>query len=262
MKLRLNFIGLLLLATTILWAAIPTGYYTNANGKNTTSLHTTMETIISNGYVTNSYDKLYIIYQTSDVIPGTNYIWDTYSNCTYVANTSTQRCGDYTNVCDCYNREHSVPQSWFNSNSPMVSDAFHIYPTDGKVNGQRNNYPYGECSSGVTLTGGRGKLGNSTFSGYSGTVFEPDDEFKGDFARTYFYMATRYASICSSWGNGVFSTSNFGLTSYAVNLFLKWSRQDPVSQKEITRNDAIYAHQNNRNPYIDFPGLEEYILGK
>jgi ATP-dependent DNA helicase RecQ len=121
-----------------------------------------------------------------------------------------KKCGNYSTVCDCYNKEHSVPQSWFSSKSPMVSDAFHVYPTDGKVNGQRSNYPFGECTGGKTLTADAlGRLGTSTFSGFSGTVFEPVDDYKGDFARTYFYMATRYANQCESWGNH-FSTANNG----------------------------------------------------
>ena len=76
----------------------------------------------------------------------------------------------------------------------MYSEAFHIYPTDGKVNGQRSNFPYGECAKGTTLPSNGsvkalGRLGDCTFHGYSGTVFEPDDQYKGDFARSYFYMA-------------------------------------------------------------------------
>ncbi len=263
MKIRaLSFVYFLSFLSTIN-AAIPTGYYDNANGKNTATLRNALETIISNGFISKSYDYLYTIYKTSDVNPSTGYIWDMYSNCTYDINSTSERCGNYSLECDCYNREHSVPQSWFGSASPMVSDAFHIYPTDGKVNGMRSNYPFGEVSSASYTSGNGSKLGTSGFSGYSGTVFEPINEFKGDFARTYFYMATRYASVCGSWGNSVFTStaSNLGLTTYAINLFLKWSREDPVSQKEISRNDAVYEYQNNRNPFIDYPGLEEYIWG-
>ncbi len=130
-----------------------------------------------------------------------------YSTCTWTP--GVKKCGNYSVVCDCYNREHSIPQSWFNEASPMVSDAFHIYPTDGKVNGQRNNYPYGECANGTTLSGGKGKLGSCTFSGYSGTVFEPDDEYKGDFARTYFYFTTRYQNIMTSIGGDSFNKTTY-----------------------------------------------------
>lgn len=146
----------------------------------------------------------------------------------------------------------------------MRSDAFHVYPTDGKVNGQRSNYQFGECANGVSLGGkALGKLGQSTFPGYTSlTVFEPHDDYKGDFARTYFYMATRYADVCGGWGNAFNAVaSNSGLSKYSIALFLKWHRADPVSEKEITRNDAVYAKQHNRNPFIDYPMLAEFIWG-
>lgn len=78
------------------------------------------------------------------------------------------QCGNYQKIGDCYNREHSFPKSWFSKASPMVSDAFHIYPTDGKVNGQRSNYPYGECANGTSVASNGpikalGKLGAEHF---------------------------------------------------------------------------------------------------
>ncbi|MGM9868327.1 MAG: endonuclease [Sodaliphilus sp.] len=169
------------------------------------------------------------------------------------------------------NREHAFPQSWFKEASPMKSDIFHVYPTDGYVNNQRSSYPYGECEGGTRITNGsyygKGRLGYCTASGYSGKVWEPDDEYKGDFARTYFYMATRYNDKIASWqGNGTAGEVLDG-TSYPVykewylNLMLKWHRQDPVSEKELKRNNAVYDLQNNRNPFIDHPELVEYIWG-
>lgn len=144
----------------------------------------------------------------------------------------------------------------------MVSDAFHVYPTDGKVNGQRSNYPFGECANGTTLSKGLGKLGSSTFAGYSGTVFEPVDEYKGDFARTYFYFATRYENIMTSIGGESFSGNKYpALSAWSQELFLKWHRQDPVSEKERIRNNAVEKHQKNRNPFIDYPELAEHIWG-
>ena len=101
----------------------------------------------------------------------------------------------------------------------MVSDAFHVYPTDGKVNGQRSNFPFGECSGGTTLSGGKGRLGNSTFSGYSGTVFEPADEYKGDFARTYFYFATRYQDKMTSIGSESFNGLRILRLQHGVRQF-------------------------------------------
>jgi endonuclease I len=235
------------------------GYYDAAVGKADAQLKTQLYSIISNGYVSKSYDFLYTIYETSDVTP-TGNVWDMYSTCTWTP--GVKKCGSYSTVCDCYNREHSIPQSWFNEASPMVSDAFHIYPTDGKVNGQRSNYPFGECANGTTLARGKGKLGSSTFAGYSGTVFEPDDEYKGDFARTYFYFATRYQNIMTTIGGESFNKTTYpSLSDWSAELFIKWHRQDPVSKKEIDRNNAVEVYQKNRNPFIDYPMLAEHIWG-
>lgn len=258
MKKRFASVVVLLLVALAAIGSEPTGYYNSAYNKGSEQLRQALYNIIKDHTVV-SYGYLYTVYQTSDVLNG--QIWDIYSTCSFDPGAS-QRCGDYVSVCDCYNREHTVPQSWFNEASPMKSDAFHIYPTDGKVNGQRSNYPYGECANGTNLGGhALGRFGSSTFPGYNGTVFEPDDEYKGDLARTYFYMATRYADQCNNWGHGVFSSAHSGLSDYAVALFMKWHREDPVSQKELMRNDAIYAHQDNRNPFIDHPELAEYIWG-
>ena len=258
-NLRLSFLNTLLVLSFALVAQVPSGYYDKASGKTEAQLKTTLYSVISSGYVTKSYDYLYTIYATSDVTSD-GKVWDMYSTCTWTP--GQKKCGNYSTVCDCYNREHSIPQSWFDSRSPMVSDAFHVYPTDGKVNGQRSSYPFGECANGTTLSRGKGRLGSSTFSGYSGTVFEPDDEYKGDFARTYFYFATRYENIMTTIDGESFNNTVYpAFTSWSQSLFLKWHRQDPVSQKEITRNNAIYAHQKNRNPYIDYPELAEYVWG-
>lgn len=253
------FFILLLVPATLAFAAAPSTYYDSAEGQSSDNLRYALQSIID-GHTNVGYDGLYNVYSTSDV-RADGKLWDMYSTCTW---TWGDKCGSYSAVCDCYNREHSVPQSWFGEASPMVSDAFHIYPTDGKVNGQRSNYQFGECANGTNLGGkALGKLGQSTFPGYTSlTVFEPADEYKGDFARSYFYMATRYADICGNWGNAFNAVaSNSGLSKYSIALFLKWHRADPVSQKEITRNDAIYAKQHNRNPFIDYPALAEFIWG-
>ncbi len=258
--MKKNYTLLLILMLPIaMWAQPKAGYYNAAVGKTEAALKTQLSSIISAGYSQKSYDYLYTIYQTSD-ITSTGNLWDMYSTCTWTL--GVKQCGNYSVVCDCYNREHSIPQSWFNSSLPMVSDAFHVYPTDGKVNGQRSNYPFGECAVGTTLSKGLGRLGQSTFPGYGGTVFEPVDEYKGDFARTYFYFATRYQNIMTTIGGESFNRTTYpSFSGWSQELFLKWHRQDPVSQKEITRNNAIEVHQKNRNPFIDYPELAEYIWG-
>lgn len=244
-------------------AEAPVGYYKNCEDKGgETLLKALYETISSHTNV--GYDGLWNVYRTSDV-KDNGKIWDMYSTKEWTV--GSEQCGSYKLVGDCYNREHSFPKSWFSKGAPMVSDAFHIYPTDGKVNGQRSNYPYGECTNGTTLPSNGsvralGKLGPSTTSGYSGTVFEPDDQYKGDFARSYFYMAACYYDKIKGWSSPMLAGNSYpAFSSWSVDLLLKWHRQDPVSDKERKRNDAVYAYQKNRNPFIDYPDLAEYIWG-
>lgn len=254
-------ISILIFGTVALWAQAPANYYQTAYGKSAASLKTELHGIISDGYVELGYGDLYDVYVESDTrSDGT--IWDMYSTCTWYH--GQKKCGNYSKVCDCYNREHSIPASWFSDRSPMYTDAHHLYPTDGRVNGQRSNLPFGECANGTTLTNGLGRNGSSTFQGYSGTVFEPVDEYKGDFARTYFYFVTRYQDKMSTFttSNTSFASNTYpSLNSWSIALFLKWHRQDPVSEKEITRNNAVYKHQKNRNAFIDHPILAEHIWG-
>lgn len=240
------------------------GYYSSCEGKTGRALLQQLEDVVG-PHKNVGYDGLWAVYRTSDAYPEDGTIWDMYS--TKHWKFGSAQCGNYKNVGDCYNREHSMPKSWFSEAQPMKSDAFHVYPTDGKVNGQRSNFPYGECSGGTTLPANGsvkalGRLGNSTFPGYSGKVFEPVDEYKGDFARTYFYMAAAYNSRISSWSSPMLAGNSYpAYTTWAVNLLLKWHRQDPVSEKERNRNDAVEKHQNNRNPFIDNPEMAEYIWG-
>ena len=244
-------------------AEIPQDYYSSCLNKSGTTLLSALFSTVSS-HTNVGYDGLWKVYATSDVLPN-GKIWDMYSTMEWPVND--KHCGNYSKVGDCYNREHSLPKSWFKEANPMKSDAFHVYPTDGKVNGQRSNYPYGECSGGTTLPGNGsvkplGRLGKCTYPGYSGTVFEPDDEYKGDFARTYFYMAACYYDKIANWNSDMLSgDKNTPYKSWAMEMLLKWHRQDPVSQKEIDRNDAVYAYQHNRNPFIDHPELAEYIWG-
>lgn len=233
-------------------------YYATVDTSTGEALQSSLTKIINNGAETKSYSYLWTAYATTDCKPGTNIIWDMYSNYEFVCGGSKQGAS-YSQEGDGYNREHSIPQSWFGEASPMKTDLFHVYPTDGYVNNRRGNYPFGEVKTATYTSKNGSKLGSSSHSLYSGTVFEPIDEYKGDFARTYFYMATRYSSQVGNWSSGaksVFKESYPYLTEYAVDLFTKWSHLDPVSTKEINRNEAVYAIQKNRNPFIDHP---EYI---
>ncbi|EJF99843.1 endonuclease I [Flavobacterium sp. F52] len=255
--------------TAIGFAQIPSGYYSTATGTGYT-LKTQLYNIIKS-HTDNGYAGLYTTYQTSDVdnfYENDGTILDMYSEnpsgtdpYTYTTGT-TQRCGNYSVEGDCYNREHIIPQSVFSEQSPMVSDAHFITPTDGKVNGIRSNYPHGNVSSATYTSQNGSKLGSSAVSCYSGTVFEPINDFKGDIARMYFYFATRYENTIAGYSYAMFNgTSNQVFTTAFLNLLLTWHAQDPVSAREIARNNAVYARQNNRNPFIDHPEYVNQIWG-
>lgn len=252
------------LAALVMQAEAPAGYYDSCEGKTGNALLKALCEKV--GPHTNvGYDGLWEVYKTSDVRPdGT--LWDIYSTKAWPKNF--QKCGNYKLVGDCVNREHSFPKSWWGGGKQtQYSDAYHLYPTDGKVNGQRSNFPFGECAGGSSLAANGsvkplGRLGTSTFPGYSGKVFEPDDQYKGDLARSYFYMAAAYNDKIGGWSSDMLAGNSYPVfSSWAVNLLLKWSRQDPVSEKEMNRNDAVSSHQRNRNPFIDHPELAEYIWG-
>lgn len=259
---KLFFISAFVLAAFATRGAAPSGYYDSCENKNQAELLSALCKVVG-PHTTISNKGLLDLYKKSDVYPD-GKLWDMYSTKHW---NSGESCGQYKGVGDCYNREHSFPKSWFDDASPMYSDAFHLYPTDGKVNGQRCNYPYGECANGTTLPSSGsvkalGKLGKSTFAGYSGTVFEPDDQYKGDFARSYFYMAAAYNTRISQWSSDMLAGNSYpAYKTWAINLLLKWHRQDPVSQKERDRQEVVYGRQNNRNPFIDHPELAEYIWG-
>jgi endonuclease I len=271
---RFLSISLFLALTIATFAQIPAGYYTPADGKTGAALKTALYNII-NGHTTITYGELYNAYQTTDsiIIGGSNKVYDMYSiradrSANYYYTQLNKQCGNYSSEGDCYNREHSMPQSWFNSLSPMVSDLYHVYPTDGKVNGMRSNYPFGKVSSPTYTSTNGSKLGSSdAATGYTGIVFEPIDEYKGDFARTYFYMATRYENVISTWASNGSAGEILDGTSYPAfktwykELMLLWNQIDPVSPKEIARNNAVYAIQHNRNPFIDHPEFADAVWG-
>jgi len=248
----------------------PTNYYAATNGKGCADLKTTLKAIITTGHNAQSYGDLYNQYALTDIKPrevGTgsaNVIWDIYSDRPtatdpYNYDPFTQRCGNYAVEGDCFNREHSVPQSWFNQAAPAVSDYHHIFPTDGKVNGIRSNYVFGNVASATTTSLNGSKLGTSADAGINTTVFEPINAYKGDVARAFLYFVTRYENNIASWssnGNAAFAFDNNtfpGVKLSYLRLMIEWNNQDPVSQKEIDRNNGGYIFQGNRNPYVDRP---------
>jgi endonuclease I len=236
---------------------IPQGYYNSADGLSGQELRAALKQIIDD-HQEQSYASIWTHFLSTD--PDENgMVWDMYSdvpggNPAYIFTFIDDQCGNYGAEGDCYNREHSFPKSWFNDAAPMVTDLFQIYPTDGYVNGRRSNYPYGEVSNASWVSTNGSKLGSCSYPGYSATVFEPINEYKGDFARTYFYMMTRYMNLVSSWSSDMLQGGD--LAGWAKNMLLEWDENDPVSQKEIDRNNAVYQVQDNRNPFIDHP---EYV---
>lgn len=254
----------------IVSATVPQGYYTNAVGKHDEGLMTALEGIIYT-HTELGYDYMWIAYDSTDVGADGYYI-DMYSTCKY--NKYSTHVGGASHVGQGINREHSFPKSWFGGQvAPMFTDLTMLIPTDAFVNQRRSNNPYGICAHGETYTYQDeemnvtmlGKLGTSTYNGYTKTVFEPDDEYKGDFARIYFYMVTCYKGRISEWpGCDQLDYAQNGykaFSDWSMRMLMEWHRADPVSQKELDRNEAVYRLQGNRNPYVDHPELAEYIWG-
>lgn len=258
---RFYLIGIALVSSAFLSIAeVPAGYYDSAVGKSGNALQKALSDLIGDREL--GYDNLWEAYRTTDRRDD-GKVWDMYSSTTDFVFGSDQ-CGSYSREGDCYNREHSVPKSWLGGNK--YSDAHVVVPTDGYVNNRRSNMPFGEVgSTSYVSNGGFSRVGTCSVAGYSGTVFEPADEYKGDFARIYFYMATRYTTECGGWsgeGSSVFSGSFPYLKDWTREMMLRWHREDPVSEKEIDRNDAVYQLQGNRNPFIDYPELVDLIFGE
>ena len=244
-------LSLFLFSVSVAIAQNPNGYYNSAHNKKKDELKTALHNIIKNHTIL-SYGSLWTVFQQTDKRPDGS-VWDMYSNITrYYTSTSG------------LNREHSFPKSWWGGDENMAyTDINHIFPSDATANGAKSNYPLGVVGSSYSFNNGVSKVGANVFPGYSGIVFEPDDEYKGDFARAYFYMVTCYQDFFNKWAYLYMLENNTYpvFKSWAVNLLLEWHRNDPVSYKEIERNEAVFRIQNNRNPFIDYPDLVEHIWG-
>ena len=278
-KRLISTVYMLTIAVVLSWAQPNnTGsYYAAADGKKGSELKTAMCGIINGKYKGTQFKQIaygsgYLsgvwgAFKTTDVIANGDTIRDRYSNITHYIVGDDQGSSSATEGAGGYNREHSFPKSWFNCGSNVPAgpgtDMHHIYPTDVTVNNHRGNLPYGENKGEKwKSSGGYSKVGACTYDGFSNDCFEPANEWKGDFARAYFYMVTCYEANQPSWSSEMLSKNTYpSFKEWALNLLLKWARQDPVSDIEIARNEAVCAIQHNRNPFIDYPGLEEYIWG-
>ncbi len=250
-KLRYNLVFYFLFwVLCIIPAQNPNGYYNSASGKKKEQLKTALHQIVRNHTVLD-YGSLWTVFRQTDQRPdGT--VWDMYSNIVRTYSSSG------------LNREHSFPKSWWGGDvNAAYSDINHLYPSDATANSAKSNYPLGVVGSNPSFNNGVSKVGSNTFPGYSGVVFEPHDQYKGDFARAYFYMVTCYQDYYNKWSYLYMIDNNTYpvLKPWSVNMLLQWHRNDPVSQKELDRNEAVFRIQNNRNPFIDYPDLAEHIWG-
>ena len=257
-----------------LLADMPRDYYPNSlEGKNGAELKTELHNLLKNHtrlpYGSRDYNQIactWTVFKKSDVRPN-GKVWDMYSNNSYnFSNGAGATKG--------MNIEHSVPKSWWGdaydeTATPLTRfkydgsyDLHHLTPSDAAANTAKSNYPLGEVDSPL-FDNGVTKVGTGQANGRGTNLFEPADEYKGDFARMYLYFVTCYQDY--SWKSSALSmfaqNSYPTLNAYGQSLLLKWHRQDPVSQKEIDRNNAVYSFQGNRNPFIDYPNMVEYIWG-
>lgn len=257
-----------------LLADMPRDYYPNSlEGKNGAELKTELHNLLKNHtrlpYGSRDYNQIactWTVFKKSDVRPN-GKVWDMYSNNSYnFSNGAGATKG--------MNIEHSVPKSWWGdaydeTATPLTRfkydgsyDLHHLTPSDADANTAKSNYPLGEVDSPL-FDNGVTKVGTGQANGRATNLFEPADEYKGDFARMYLYFVTCYQDY--SWKSSALSmfaqNSYPTLNAYGQSLLLKWHRQDPVSQKEIDRNNAVYSFQGNRNPFIDYPNMVEYIWG-
>ena len=234
--------------------SIPAGYYNGTAGLSGYALLVALHNIIK-GHSALSYTFTATAFHNTDKRPD-GKVWDVYSDVpggTPPYEFAFGPLGSGGSEGIACNREHSFPQSWFGGSVlPMYSDLWIIYPTDSKVNSERGNYPYGKVGTATWTSLNGTKLGNSVSPGYGGTCFEPIDGYKGDLARSAFYVSTRYFNEDASWP-GSPADNHSQLQPWAASQYLQWSGNDPVSWKERVRNAAIYEYQHNRNPFVDHP---------
>jgi len=248
---RFSTLFFLLVLTVSAHAANPNGYYNSITGKKAEALKTALSNLLLN-HTVQEYNSLWGFFPSTDARPD-GKVWDMYS--------STVRSFGSTSGM---NREHSFPKSWWGGAVVAAyTDINHLFPSDADANMAKSNYPLGVVNSTPSFNNGVSKIGNNVFPGYSTSskVFEPADEYKGDFARTYFYMVTCYQNYNWSYLYMVDQNVYPTLKPWAATMLMQWHRQDPVSTKEINRNEAVFLIQNNRNPFIDYPQLPEYLWG-
>lgn len=271
----------IILISSYISAQAPAGYYNGTAGLTGYALKSKVHDIIAQKNISWHYGNLPAFYGQTDLdkyydhdASNTTYLLDIYSEkpagpdaYEYIVSQLIASAGAEG---EGYNREHMMPQSTFYSNYPMYSDLFYVIPTDAKINQLRSNYPYGISTTvpaniSYTFTN-TSKIGKSVIPNlpYTGYVYEPIDEFKGDIARSLLYFAVRYEGKLGTFkyntnvnpttdANPLDGTEERAFEPAYLAMLLQWHQQDPVSQREIDRNNTVYTIQKNRNPFIDHP---------
>ncbi len=254
MKHRNFFLTLMLTISLNALAGIPNGYYSSIDGLKSTELKTALKNIISQ-HETLSYNNLWDYYPfTYYVIEDEDQVLDMYSAETYY----------FTNHSN-MDREHVVPKAWWGGSTDdgPGCDIYNVIPADHTANNAKSDYPFGEVTGTVYFDNGVSKVGQYTSDNYTGRVFEPADVYKGDFARICFYVATCYPDVEWDANDAIMMTNTSELTLYewVTPMLISWSTADPVDSGEIQRNEDVCKYQSNRNPFIDYPELVDYIWG-
>ena len=241
-------------------AGWPDGYYDSLEGKCGVELMRAVKAVAQNHKKITYGSDTWKAFEHTDVkvVDGTEYWWDMYSN-ELVPVSAGRPDSNVMNI------EHSVANSWWGkTKNDAYCDIVHLNPSNSQANSKKGNYPLAELQS-VTWNNGVTFIGSPKpgQGGGAGNCYEPADQYKGDFARVFMYMFTIYDNISwksnTAWMYDINSELMF--RQWARELLLRWSQNDPVSDKERSRNDGIQSQQRNRNPFIDLPDLAEHIWG-
>lgn len=257
LRLSLAFLVSVMPALPML-AQIPEGYYSSLKGKKGAELKTAIHDIIKNAKVL-SYGsgnrKTWWGFWTTDRDESGRFIDRYSSESEWEMSTSQGAAGAGMNI------EHSFPKSWWGKTEVQAyKDLYNLMPCKSKINSTKSNYPMGKVVSGDNGNGwtkvGKGDDNNM--------YWEPADPWKGDFARGYMYMATAYQDY--TWkGDRALQILQQGayptLKEWAYKLYIQWAKADKPDDVEIKRNNDVAKIQGNRNPYVDFPNLMEYVWG-
>ena len=243
--------------------AMPGDYYKFAQGTADSTLKNHIGYIICCGkryrYGSGS-KKTWDAFYYTDRDTNTNQVLDMYSNEVRYFNPEKP-----TASVAGFDIEHMLPKSWWGGDvNPAYCDLFHLVPGDYSANRSKSNHAPG-IPSDSTFNNGSFVTGSGEAYGLT-RVFCPADEYKGDFARAYFYIAACYGDSLEwlSTGEPAVAMTNEGWQEFRPwlrDLLLSWHRMDPVSEKELARAIEVNKIQGNRNPFIDYPELAEYIWG-